>query len=295
MIAMNELLASDVSIERIAQPHHDILYDARRGEIVRIAPASGPARPAKPVLLHANLQLTRRCNLACTYCRTSSSPKVDTTAELTTEGWIAIFEQLKHDGVRSVFVTGGEIFSRPDIWGLLRELEQRFIVHILSNGYALSDVLTEEQVSIVRHFASAQISLDSADAETHDRRRGRGSWARALRALEVVHGLGVEAVISAVVTGGANTSVQVLSELAGRLGVALLLRPLLSQGRAAALKCSAANPMTLCEQLGLVPYARGFLAYSEELYRFGIHTSHVQSCGVFAVASDGRVKPLLDS
>jgi MoaA/NifB/PqqE/SkfB family radical SAM enzyme len=282
-------------IERIAQPLHDVLYDRHRGEIVSIVPASGPNRPVRSILLHANLQLTRRCNLACLYCRTSSSPSVDTTAELSTARWLFVFDRLKEDGVRSVFATGGEIFVRPDIWDLLEELERRFMVHILTNGHALADDVSPEQRAIVARLASVQISLDSATPELHDRFRGKGSWARALAAIETVRALDVEAVISAVVAPGGGANVCELAILADRLGVKLLLRPLLPQGRGARFDGGAVDAMDLSRSLGHPPYARGFLAYSEELSRYGVGRSDVSCCGVVAVGPYGETKALLDS
>ncbi|MBI3372381.1 MAG: radical SAM protein [Betaproteobacteria bacterium] len=292
---MSYLNLHESGLELVLQPHHDVLYDIRRGEIASVASAAGSNRPASPTRIHANLQLTRRCNLACVYCRTASSPKVDTSGELSTEQWVGIFNDLKKDGVRSVFATGGEIFARPDIWLLLGELERRFLVHILINGSALSGELTDEQRVLVSRLTSVQVSLDSATPEQHDRFRGRGSWVRAVRALETVQALGVEAVISAVVVPGKETTVRPLMELADHLGVALLLRPLLPQGRGVRLGCDMVDVAETYRGLGRQPYVRGFLAYTEELYRFDITHQEVPSLGVISVKWTGEQSACLDA
>lgn len=284
-------------MELVRQPKHDVLYDPRQGEISKIFRAVNvKERLREPKLLHANLKLTHRCNLACTYCRTSSSPQVDVSGELSTEGWLDIFERLKQEGVRSVFATGGEIFTRTDIWMLLNALERRFVVHILSNGHRLAAPLTEQQCRIIEGLTSVQISLDSATPEHHDRFRGKGSWQKAIRALKVVRGLGVETIISSVVVPGQKAEVRALAALADQLGVKLLLRPLLPLGRGKqVMDCDGIGIEERSAEFGQKPYVRGFLAYPEELSPYGIREEEIPLCGVVAIGVGGEFQLHLDA
>lgn len=284
-------------MELVRQPKHDVLYDPLRGEILNIfSAASMEDRLREPTWLHANLKLTHQCNLVCTYCRTGSSPQVDTSGELSTQGWLDIFDRLKQEGVLSVFATGGEIFTRTDIWTLLEELERRFVVHILSNGYRLAAPLTEQQRRIIEGLTSVQISLDSATPELHDRFRGKGSWQKARSALSVVSELGVETVISTVVMPGQKEEVRALGAVASKLGVKLLLRPLLPVGRGKQfMGCQAIDIEELSADFGFKPYVRSFLAYPEELFPFGIREEEIPLCGVVAVGVTGDLKLHLDA
>jgi MoaA/NifB/PqqE/SkfB family radical SAM enzyme len=279
----------------VRQPSHDVFYDSQRGEIAKITPATEGRRPDTPTWLHANLQLTLGCDLACRYCRTSSSPRLDTSRELDTNGWIELFDRLRRKGVRSVFATGGEIFNRPDIWDLLTALEERFMVHILTNGQALSADLTDRQLEIIARLASVQVSLDSNTPDLHDSFRGKGTWDKAIQALKRVRGLGVEAVISSVMIPGYEARAKSLAALSLALGVKLLLRPLLPEGRGKTLNGNIVNVRQIYSAVGFEPYTRGFLAYSEELYQLSVKPSDVPICGVLAFGPLGESKALLDT
>jgi MoaA/NifB/PqqE/SkfB family radical SAM enzyme len=279
----------------VRQPYHDVYYDNQKGEIRKIIRAMDGDRPTVPAWLHANLQLTLGCDLACRYCRTLSSPRLDTSGELGTEAWLRLFDQLNRKGVRSVFATGGEIFNRPDVWDLLYALEERFVVHILSNGQALSGELTDRQEEIVARLASVQISLDSATPDLHDAFRGRGTWHKAVRALKAVRDMGVEAVISSVIIPGYEAEAKSLAELSHSLGVRLLLRPLLPQGRGKVLYSCVVDVRNVYAAFGFEPYTRGFLAYSEELYQMSVEERDVPLCGVLSVGPLGESKVLLDA
>jgi len=220
---------------------------------------------------------------------------VNTRNELKTEEWIDLFDELRARGVRSVFATGGEIFVRQDIWELLEAMEQRFVVHILTNGHKLSSELTENQVRIVRRLASVQVSVDSATPDLHDRFRGTGSWEWAVSALRRVGEWGVEPIISSVVSLESNVEqLRALANLADELGAKLLLRPLLAQGRGKRIPYGRINMGQIYAALGIASYSRGFLAYSEELLPFGVSVEDVQDCGVLAVGAYGEHLRLLD-
>jgi len=81
-------------------------------------------------------EVTTRCNLACRHCY---HPAHEAAAgELGTERSIELLEELAEQGFLMLLVTGGEPFTRPDIWEILeaaRRLE--FAFRVLTNGTLL--------------------------------------------------------------------------------------------------------------------------------------------------------------
>jgi radical SAM protein with 4Fe4S-binding SPASM domain len=81
-------------------------------------------------------EVTTRCNLTCRHCYHPGHAAAPN--ELTTERALELLEELAEQGFLLLAVTGGEPFTRPDIWELLaaaRRLE--FAVRVLTNGTLL--------------------------------------------------------------------------------------------------------------------------------------------------------------
>ena len=133
---------------------------------------------ARPLL--GTLIVTYRCDLACGMC--DLPLRGNRKGELDTAGLTGILDGFFDLGVLGVGITGGEPLLRPDLVELVRYGTRRgLLMHVNTNGTlvtaelarALSDAGT----------ASVNLSLDSPDAATHDRLRGRdGSFERVLRA-----------------------------------------------------------------------------------------------------------------
>jgi len=87
-------------------------------------------------LICCTWELTARCNLACRHCYHPDHQSAP--GELGTERALTLLEELAEAGFLLLVVTGGEPFTRPDIWEILeaaRRLE--FAVRVLTNGTLL--------------------------------------------------------------------------------------------------------------------------------------------------------------
>lgn len=147
------------------------------------APAVGPLRSVE-------IAITARCNARCLYCYHFDNPEVD-YEDLPAAEWLAFFAELGRLGVGDVTLAGGEPFVRAD----LRELVAGIVSNglrfsILSNGALLTDEMAAYLASTGR-CDGVQISVDGSHAATHDAARGAGSFAGAMRALDILrrHGL----------------------------------------------------------------------------------------------------------
>ena len=132
------------------------------------------------------IALTGRCNLRCQYC--FYADEMTALKDLSTEPWLAFFEELGRLAVRRVTLTGGEVFTRPDFWELLDGvIANKMRYSILTNGTLISEkVLTQFQVGKRRlRLESIQVSIDGSCAEVHNRSRPN-SFDRALRGLRLL-------------------------------------------------------------------------------------------------------------
>jgi MoaA/NifB/PqqE/SkfB family radical SAM enzyme len=66
---------------------------------------------------HVDIAITGKCNLACQYCFYADEMVARTN--LPAERWLSFFEELGSLGVMTVCLTGGEVFTRPDLFELI--------------------------------------------------------------------------------------------------------------------------------------------------------------------------------
>jgi SynChlorMet cassette radical SAM/SPASM protein ScmE len=135
---------------------------------------------------HVDIAITGKCNLACQYC--FYADEMVARSNLPTEHWMSFFEELGSLSVMSVCLTGGEVFTHPDLFELIDGIiANRMRYSLLSNG----TLITEETMAQFemgkrsQRLDSIQISVDGSSAEVHDRSRPK-SFKRALRGLKLL-------------------------------------------------------------------------------------------------------------
>jgi Fe-coproporphyrin III synthase len=141
-----------------------------------------------------DLELTASCNLRCRYCYFFNNPAV-TYHDLPTAAWLTFFDELGSLGVMDVTLSGGEVFTRPDLRELIGGvIRNRMRFRLLSNGGLIAD----EIAAFIAHTGrcdSVQISLDGASPATHDTARGAGAFEGALRGLRTLQRHGVRVAV----------------------------------------------------------------------------------------------------
>lgn len=135
---------------------------------------------------HVDIAITGKCNLACQYC--FYADEMVARSNLPTERWLAFFEELGQLGVMSVTLTGGEVFTRPDLFELIDGIiANRMRYSLLSNGTMITEeTLKQFEIGKRRQrLDSIQVSVDGSSAEVHDLSRPK-SFGRALRGLKLL-------------------------------------------------------------------------------------------------------------
>ena len=131
------------------------------------------------------LHVTSNCQLQCKhcYCRNYTYANTNTTNEIPLE----IIENICSDFLNTkfplkgyaIYLSGGEplLYSKfEQLCNLIRELQGH--VRLSTNG-----ILIPKYIDVFDRKDGIQVSIDG-DRETHDRIRGKGSYDKAIKALE---------------------------------------------------------------------------------------------------------------
>jgi len=133
-------------------------------------------RPVKPVVVW---NCTRRCNLRCIHCY-SSSDNHAAPNELTGDEARKMITDIAAFECPVLLFSGGEPLLRPDILELVRFAKDKGLRAVIStNGTLITEELAATLSTIGLDYAG--ISLDAAEPEINDKFRGvRGAFDRAL-------------------------------------------------------------------------------------------------------------------
>jgi SynChlorMet cassette radical SAM/SPASM protein ScmF len=147
-----------------------------------------------PALNQLYFYLTEGCNLTCRHCWLA--PKFDPTAEryptLPPELFEKAIQEAKPLGLSGVKLTGGEPLMHPEINQLLEIVRREGLgLTVETNGVLCTAELAEEIARSENSFVS--VSLDGADAETHEWVRGvAGCFEGAKQGIKNLVGAGIQ-------------------------------------------------------------------------------------------------------
>ena len=162
----------------------DVLFRRSMSSIVSGLARFGVNKPFTPgAPFQVVWNVTRACNLKCKHCYENAGRKG--TDELSTEDAIRTVDRLADAGVVFLAFSGGEPTVRPDILTLIRRAAQRgMYVAVATNGTTFSN---PDRVRLFKNAGMkfVQVSLDGADAKTHDEFRGLpGAFERTIRGIK---------------------------------------------------------------------------------------------------------------
>lgn len=140
----------------------------------------------RPILVF--WETTRACLLACQHCRAEAIDK-PLPGELTPDEGIAFIDSLTGFGARPpvLILTGGDVLMRKDIFDLVKYARSQSVPVGLSPS--VTPLVTQEALQKMRELSvkSVSISLDGADAATHEGIRGvDGHFAKTMEVLDMM-------------------------------------------------------------------------------------------------------------
>lgn len=174
------------------------------------------------------------CNLQCSYCLVSSSPRAARRGFLY-EQFTRLIDEAVALGCRELFLTGGEPAIYPPIFDMLRYATARMLVTLLTNGMLWSGLRLAKLEACRHPNLRLQISVDSATPDLHDYFRGKGSWERTIAGIKTLQSRGFHIKIGTTQTMHSEKRLRGLQEFLTGLGIPpedQLVRPVARRGAA---------------------------------------------------------------
>ena len=167
-------------------------------------------------------EVTLACDLVCKHCRASAQENPDPD-ELSTDQAKALLDQVAHFPRRPTLVlTGGDPLKRLDLLELIRHAVAAGLQTALTPSatpLATFDALERVRAAGVR---SLGISLDGADAATHDAFRGlEGSFHRTIEMLDFARRLEMAVQVNTTITRRNVHQVNAIADLLAAKGIAM--------------------------------------------------------------------------
>lgn len=133
----------------------------------------------KPIV--AIFEVCLRCNSTCEYC---NLPLNQGRYELSREEIRRIFSSLYQDGIRFIFISGGETLLRRDLPEILEDLaEIGFYLMLNTNGSLLTKKLVERFAKLPLQIS---VSLDTLDRQRYKQIRGADLLLQTLKGIEAL-------------------------------------------------------------------------------------------------------------
>jgi len=162
------------------------------------------------------IDLTRNCNLACSFCR--QTLEADLPDSMNFDQWSSVITQLNEMNCKMVALAGGEPLMHRDFYSILdlatEKIEQ---VYVLSNG----TLITQEVATILaqKKIKGLQVSLDAFNPALHDRIRGKkGTWDKAVEGIKYAIDAGIPVTIRTTVYKDNSAEAMPLLEFAHDIG-----------------------------------------------------------------------------
>ncbi len=172
------------------------------------------------------------CNLQCSYCVAMSSPRAERRG-LALPAFRRLVDEAAAHGITELFLTGGEPFLLPDIGERIRHAAGRIPTTVLTNAMLFHGRRLATLESLVDVDVCFQVSLDGADAATHDSYRGPGAWQKTLDGIATLQRLGFTVVIGSTATPVNAERLDALRAFVAGLGIPPerhFIRPLARRG-----------------------------------------------------------------
>ncbi len=175
----------------------------------------------RPLQIHAPLlvvwNFTYKCNLKCKHCYSESG--IVSKTEISTEEAFNVVDQLADFGVTSLAFSGGEPLMRKDFFEIAqRAVNSGLYVSLATNGTLLNEENVRKLKAVGLHYV--EISLDGADAKTHDYFRGKnGAFNQTFQGLKNCLKEDICTCIAVTATKNNLKEIPVILEMAETMGI----------------------------------------------------------------------------
>lgn len=148
--------------------------------------AANVMRSSSATITFLWLEITEKCNLACSHCYAESTPLRPLEGRMTLENWIEVLDEAAAMGVRGIQFIGGEPTLHPHFGALLRHAASLGLdeLEVYTNATRLNSAMLE----LIRSCgAKIATSFYAARADVHDEITSRsGSFERTMHGIRGV-------------------------------------------------------------------------------------------------------------
>jgi mycofactocin biosynthetic radical S-adenosylmethionine protein MftC len=173
-------------------------------------------------------EMTMRCNLSCIHCLSGAGEA--SVNEMDYGECIRLIDQLSAMKVFQVNIGGGEPFMRDDFIDLLRYAHAKGIVTCVSTNGMLIDERLARKLSALK-MLYLQISMDGATPEVNDSIRGKGTYTKILKSMDMLSHQDVPFSINLVLTRLNYPQLELMRAMAKRYGTELRVSRFRPSGR----------------------------------------------------------------
>jgi heme b synthase len=163
-------------------------------------------------------EITRRCNLRCIHCRSSSEQEVKDHTDFSTEEAFRILDDISGYAKPVIVLSGGEPLLRKDAFDIARYgTDKGFRMCLATNGTLVTDDTCDKIKASGIKIVS--LSLDGSEESVHDDfRNQKGAFEGCIRAARLFKKHGVEFIINSSFTKRNQEEIQKVYKLAKELG-----------------------------------------------------------------------------
>jgi sulfatase maturation enzyme AslB (radical SAM superfamily) len=162
------------------------------------------------------LDVSHKCNLACKHCLFGCSPENEGPGMLTLEECTRFTQEALTEGLKAVYITGGEPFLWPYLFEYLEwyfALDTVLPLTILTNG----TLITEEFAVKLKKYApqglSIRVSMECYTRGNHEEYRGQGSFERTISGIRNLNAQGIRPWVAYVNKSGGDLETTQASSL----------------------------------------------------------------------------------
>ncbi len=163
-------------------------------------------------------EITRRCNLRCVHCRSSSDVEVKAHPDFSTDEAFRIIDDITSYAHPVMVLSGGEPLLREDVFRIARYgTDKGLRMCLATNGTLVDDkTCTKIKESGIRIVS---LSLDGSEEKVHDNFRGQaGAFDGSIRAARLFRTHGIEFIINSSFTKRNQEEIPKVYALAKELG-----------------------------------------------------------------------------
>ena len=163
-------------------------------------------------------EVTRRCNLKCVHCRSSSEAVVKGHPDFSKEQAFKVLDDIPSYAKPVIVLSGGEPLMRKDVFEIAKYgTEKGLRMCMASNGVLVTDEKCEKMKESGIRIVS--LSLDGSSEEVHDDFRSqKGAFQGTLRAAELFRKHGMEFIVNSSFTKRNQEEIPKVYKLAKKLG-----------------------------------------------------------------------------